>query len=378
MFEFKNKKVLIISPQSWGKMHISKHHYAIELAKRGNSVFFMNPPKKKLNFKFQINNTDHTNISLINYNYYFLYYARFHWRALFDFLFKIQIKHIIKKTNVKFDIVWCFDTNLFSDLKQFNNKMSIYHPVDNITTQNQISLLKTADFVFSVSEVIINDLKKIKPDKEITFINHGLSNCFLKQKKTQLNTNKKIVSYFVGNILIASLDRAVIKKIIIQNPEISFVFIGSYKKSNLGEYPLTVEDVEFVLFLKSKKNVILKGSLHPKKVAQEIQKANMFMVLINPQKDTNKGSNSHKILEYLSTGKVIVSNHISTYAKKQHLIEMVDEMHNEKLPVLFQKVTNNLEYYNSPKLQQKRIRFALENTYEKQISRIESYISSKL
>ena len=39
-----NKTILIISPQGWGDMFISKHHYAIELAKKGNTVYFLNPP----------------------------------------------------------------------------------------------------------------------------------------------------------------------------------------------------------------------------------------------------------------------------------------------------------------------------------------------
>ncbi len=52
-------------------------------------------------------------------------------------------------------------------------------------------------------------------------------------------------------------------------------------------------------------------------------------------------------------------------------------MHNENLPDLFKKVINNLEYYNSQELQCKQIEYALNNTYEKQIERIEQYISNK-
>jgi len=47
MFSFTNKTIFILSPQPWGKMHISKHHYAIELAKKGNLIYYFNPPAKK-------------------------------------------------------------------------------------------------------------------------------------------------------------------------------------------------------------------------------------------------------------------------------------------------------------------------------------------
>jgi len=122
-------------------------------------------------------------------------------------------------------------------------------------------------------------------------------------------------------------------------------------------------------------NVILKGSTPSKEIANHLADFDVLLVLINSQKDYNKGSNSHKIIEYLSTGKVIVSNHLSTYKNQRELIKMVDEMHNEKLPELFKTVINNLEYYNNPELQRKRIKYALENTYEKQIIRIKQYIS---
>ena len=36
-------KVLLISPQHWGTMRVTKHHYAIELAKLGHEVFFLEP-----------------------------------------------------------------------------------------------------------------------------------------------------------------------------------------------------------------------------------------------------------------------------------------------------------------------------------------------
>ncbi len=39
-----NKTILFISPGPWGINHVSKHHYAIELAKIGNDVYFLNPP----------------------------------------------------------------------------------------------------------------------------------------------------------------------------------------------------------------------------------------------------------------------------------------------------------------------------------------------
>ena len=379
MFDFKNKTILIISPQKWGKMHISKHHYALELAKKGNIVYFLNPPVRQFLPKIRVSkNEKFDNLFIIDYSFFFPYNLRFHFRTLFDKLLYKNITFILKKIKQKIDVVWCFDTNLLSGFHAFKNTVKIYHPVDNISGTNQKGLLESADFVFSLSEVITKDLQTYHNQK-IYFINHGLSDYFIKHKQKSTRKNIKKSAYFVGNVLLASLDRIITKKIITENHNITFTFIGAYDySSNNISGSSDADALKFVEFLKKSDNVILKGMIHPKNIPEELQNADILLVLIDPQKDINKGSNSHKILEYLSTGKVIVANHISTYADKPGLIEMVDEMHNDKLPALFKKVINNLDYYNSPELQKKRIEFALNNTYAKQIERIEKIISENL
>ena len=47
---------------------------------------------------------------------------------------------------------------------------------------------------------------------------------------------------------------------------------------------------------------------------------------------------------------------------------------NKELPELFSKIVNKIEHYNSIKKQCERIDYALQNTYEKNISRIEQFI----
>ena len=40
------QRIFILSPQHWGTMFLSKHHYAIEFAKMGNEVFFLIHPNQ--------------------------------------------------------------------------------------------------------------------------------------------------------------------------------------------------------------------------------------------------------------------------------------------------------------------------------------------
>ena len=53
-------------------------------------------------------------------------------------------------------------------------------------------------------------------------------------------------------------------------------------------------------------------------------------------------------MEYLSTGKVIVSNNITTYNKYPDLVRMVRERdNNTSLPALFKETVSQLDKYNS-------------------------------
>ena len=46
---------------------------------------------------------------------------------------------------------------------------------------------------------------------------------------------------------------------------------------------------------------------------------------------------------------------------------------NHQLPKLFKETIEKLDDYNSPLFIKKRIKFALENTYSKQIEKLEQY-----
>ncbi len=41
-----NKKILVISPESYDHIPVSKHHFSSVLAQLGNKVFFLNPPSE--------------------------------------------------------------------------------------------------------------------------------------------------------------------------------------------------------------------------------------------------------------------------------------------------------------------------------------------
>src|SRR3972149_139896 len=147
-----NKNILLISPQKWGEMHISKHHYAIELAKRGNTVYFLNPVDVSQKKRFIIKqHEEYKELYIVTYKPLFPLVIRFHFRWLFDFLMQFQVKMLLLRIGRKIDIVWCFEPNLYSNLNLFKADLNIFHPVDQLNYDYQFNIASSAHVVFSVS-----------------------------------------------------------------------------------------------------------------------------------------------------------------------------------------------------------------------------------
>jgi hypothetical protein len=83
-------------------------------------------------------------------------------------------------------------------------------------------------------------------------------------------------------------------------------------------------------------------------------------------------ANSHKIMEYLASGKVTVATYTDEYKDKRELLEMVDS--SDAYLERFDEVVKHLDVYNAKEKQKMRRDFAKEHSYEKQLEKIVSYL----
>jgi glycosyltransferase involved in cell wall biosynthesis len=374
MLSLKNKTILLISPQAWGKMFVSKHHYAIELAKYGNKVYFLNPPES-INSKESIRietSALHPNLFIIYHQLSFPYNIKFRIISLFHALMKKHIAHILKEIGEPIDIIWSFDLGNLYPFRFFPvTAYKIFHPVDEPLNKASMASAKGAQIIFSVTSEIVEKYKEYKIPSHI--INHGLNETFLKYPVNFLQPNATLHVGFSGNLLRKDIDRNTLLSIIKQNPAIIFECWGSYQLSeaNIGG----VEDNETVSFieqLKAHPNVRLHGAVPPERLVMEFQQMDAFLICYDVKKDQSKGTNYHKVMEYLSTGKVIISNNISAYKNRPDLIQMIeDRSSNEALPHLFKEIINSIADHNSISLQEIRRQYAADNSYQKQIEKME-------
>jgi len=355
-------------------MFISKHNYAIALAKRGNRVYYFNPIDHSLKpGTLRVEDSGaHPDLLIVHSRPLFPMWFKFHARALFDRLIKWHIRQVQKRLGAKPDIIWDFYCSyLYNDLSAFGASLAIFQPVDQLAEEVRN---KKADVVVSISDNLLSqyhckDVPSLK-------VNHGLGEAYMQlaERAPVTAINMPVKAGYIGNLSIDSLDRATLLKAIDLNPQVVFHFIGpvTLKENNLGHNSSEEAFNAFIAHLRSLKNVVLHGTKTQEEIAQVLDSFDVLLVCYKAT-PTYKNDNTHKVLEYLASGKIVVSTYLSAYDGND-LIVMSAENCNDEWPGLLAKVVAELPVYNASAQQERRKSFAAQNSYERQIQRIEEFI----
>jgi hypothetical protein len=364
---FKDKVVYIFSPQPWNYLQISKHHYARALAK-DNEVYFIPPPTNAIVFNFAIEKAQE-GLNLIRCTIPSPWFLRTKFPTFYKFVLRYFLSRLLRKKIPYADIVFDFGCyQQFDSLDFVNARYKIFFPVDDFGTLQPND--READMVLTVSK----NIQRKFPEGKCHFINHGLSDEFserIVRWSKPRQPSMKIRVGCSGNLFIRYLDTSILIQLIQQHPDVEFHFFGSQ------EVDLSVSwQKQWYNFMKATSNVVLRGSLSAPDLAIAYDDMDAFLLCYKPDYVNYHGENSHKVLEYLSTGKVLVSTYLTIY-KDMKLFEMSPRDQNEILISLFSKVIANVSAYNSDERKAARIQFALENTYDKQLVRISDLITNR-
>jgi glycosyltransferase involved in cell wall biosynthesis len=359
---FSNNNILLISPEPWDGISVSKHHYAIELSKRGNTVFFLNPPNREQQQAIAITKVADYNIWKVDYKV-LLRGARFlpsFVRIFFERRFLRKLEQIVRK---KIDVVWNFENSRFFDLR-FAGKhvVKIYHQVDLNQNFNPKLAAETADIVFAVNEPICKSLIAFTP--KVYKIPHGyhppdagIQNHKAFEKWKSYGERNNLIAVYVGNLDSFYLDNQLFQNLIRSNPQVRFVLVGPYETNN-----------SLYQEFRSSSHVHFTGRLSFSEIASFLDAADVLLILYRSDEFPEYVATSHKVLEYLASGKVIVSSFMQDYTAHKDLLVMANK--NADIPDLFRDVTQNIDAYNKDELMAKRKVFALNNTYSMQLNRI--------
>lgn len=357
-----NKNILLISPEPWDHIFVSKHHYAICLGRAGNSVYFLNPPTKS----FRVKESGYQNVYIVDYKG-FPKGLRFYPRRLQKLLIKQVYRKLQKLCSEIFDIVWSFDNSIFYNFSALpENTIKISHIVD-LNQDFQLEKAATmADICFCTTDLIREKL--IQYNKKVHKINHGL-NYHLPNRISQLPGFNALKAIYVGNLAMPYIDWEIIYSAVCANRQVDFVFIGPGKNS-FHEKSRNQKEA-----LLDAKNAYFIDRIEADEIINYLSSANI-LIIAYMDKHHKDQANPHKMMEYLSSGKPIVATYTEEYADMKDMVIMSKS--NGEWPTLFTKVVKNLSFYRTPQWSAKRIAFAMDNTYEKQIERIEYLIGEHM
>jgi hypothetical protein len=367
------KIAIVVSPQSWGTMFISKHHYAVELAKLGYTVYFINPPKEKkigsLPNVFFLD-TEHDNLKVVYHTLFFSSYFKFHVPFLHHLLILLQRKFILRKIGFP-DLIMSFDLTNNFPLKGLKCKKIFFAADEPRTKQNFVSA-RNADLIVSVSQHILDLYEKYFPKIKKLLINHGLSEEFLDISENLPKKYDGINIGLSGNFLFNDIDYPVMLQIVAENPEVTFHFYGNHSiQSNIGA-DSSQSNLDFLEQIKISANCIFHGILCKRELALELNQMDGFLICYDPQKGQSSGSNSHKILEFLSTGKVIFSSYFSFYDGTDLFVMNSNKQSNSALVKFFKQGQNEFKVNNSASSISKRKDFAIQRSYDSNLKKIMS------
>ena len=145
--------------------------------------------------------------------------------------------------------------------------------------------------------------------------------------------------------------------------------------SNLGSGGTGDAEHSFIALLSDQENVVLHGPVSAQELVDGFARMNGFLICYDIEKDQSSGTNYHKILEYLATGKVIVSNSVTTY-RDMPLFRMCNSRSsNDEMPLLFTDTVEHIDEWNSEERCRQRIEFAAAHTYSKQLEKIDDAVT---
>ncbi len=355
--DLKGKDILIISPQSWGKNKVSKHHYASELASSGGRVFFLDPPsREKGKREFELGAELEPGLWKVSHRRP-VKGLRFYPSYLRKRLMKEQVRRIETECGVEgFDLVWSFEGSRFFDLALFGEKaLKIFHMVDLVQDENLPLVSGSADLVLGTTSFIE---EKVRPYvHRFHKVPHGCRSERLVEDRAQVESDRPLAGY-LGNLGIPFIDQQLLAALPERFPEIGLYLVG----------PQMEEDDEVLKSLEKASNVEILGPVPSEEIPSYLARMDVLLILYDAERYPEQVAAPHKVMDYLASGKVIVSTWMEEHREHRDLIRMVERQ--EDLIPAFKEVVEDLETWNAPELQKRRKAIAESRTYDKLLDRI--------
>jgi len=356
---FQQKSILIVSPEAWDFIKVSKHHYAVELVRSGNRVFFLNPPDASNHRDLSIAESGIEHLYVINYPGQLKgmrFFPRYLRRQI-NYWFLQKLERLV---DYRIDVIWNFENSRFYDMGFAKDRLKIYHQVDLNQDFHVKEAAISADICFCTTDFIKRKIQVY--NKKVYKIHHGVSQSAFFKVQANERTGKPVAT-LVGNLDISYLDHELLLKLIRQNEGVQFNLVGEYDRQGL-----------MYRRFYNHKNVRFIGRVSSEIIKDYLLESDVLLVCYKANEYKEQLASPHKMMEYFASGKVVVATYTDEYKDMQHLLLMSETI--DEYVLKFKMAIDNLIFFNSPEKQAERVAFAREHTYCRQLEKINEFLKS--
>jgi glycosyltransferase involved in cell wall biosynthesis len=350
--------ILLVSPEPWDGHFVSKHHYALELARRGNNVFFHGPPESSGGIRLEPVPETLGRLWVLH-SPKVAAGLRFMPGALRRFLEARWLGLVEKIAGKPIDVVWNFENSRFFDMGFAGERLKIYQQMDLNQTYQPAIAAATADLSIAISAPI--EQRLADSAQNLIRITHGHTNQDIAQPAPagidQVFGSAAVNAVLIGNLDIAYLDVPLLVQLVTTHPAVRFHFVGAYRAGHglhvaIGAAP----------------NAVFWGRQSFDLLPCFLNRADVLLVAYLADKHLDQLANPHKIMEYLASGRCILATRTLEYEDQPDLIEIA--MDRADYAKRFASIAANPAAWNSAEQVAHRQAFAFENTYPRQLDRI--------
>lgn len=355
--------ILLISPEPWDAHTVSKHHYARSLAAQGFRVLFLDPPEPGRRRLAVEEVVECPGLKRVRAGKVApgLRLIPGQFRRWLEANWLHELEH---QAGCSVDVIWLFENSRFYDLRFAGSRLKIYHQVDLNQSFHPEIAARTADICLCTTELIRQRLLPHNP--RCHRLQHGAAisdvTVPLIPTEQQRFSPEQIQAMYVGNLEMAYLDQELLVKVIRLHPEVRFHLVGGYRLDGALFRKLT-----------SATNVVWWGQVESSVIPSLLSHADLLLVCYQAKHHFDQ-ANPHKLMEYLSCGRVVVATYTEEYSQYRDLFAMSEPGSNDGYPGLFARVLSQLNGYNSPERMAARRAFAADHTYPRQLARIQALL----
>jgi len=360
VWHLKGKHILLISPESWHGLKMSKHHLAEGLVARGNHVCFWGTSPASTR---EVAVTGEGALRVVNTPHWFR--SINHWpKWVNQWYYGRTIAAIEREAGSPFDIIWCFDT---SRMQWFapGPFFKLLHLVDYNVLHQGHGLMRSADIILTTADIINKRVLELAPHAHVFKVGHALDRRWLADSDglATARSGAPRTALYAGQFYNTYIDFEVLVNVAQAHPRITFTYVGPFDPHY---------DNPWFQRLRTLPNVTFTGLKNKDELLPLVRQADILLFCFMTEKRMLERANPHKVLEYLSTGNIIVGTWTLEYETHQQLLLMAPGP--SDFVSRFQEAVDRFGELNTTEKRTERIAFARERTVEHVLDRIATLV----